>query len=197
MENRLLWEHFQARSPDFVGVTPAAGFVSPMSALFIGLSAGSICYFAVNEMKERFGYDDTLDVFGIHGVAGVFGALMTGVLATGAVNPIFKDVAGNPLPVGLIDGNAMQIVNQFVAVALTVLFAGVGALVILKTVDFLFGLRVSEEHEVAGLDMTQHGEVAYVYASGAATLTANNSAARYADERELTLTPELATSGIE
>ncbi len=146
-----------------VGITPAAGFVSPMSALFTGLGAGMICYFAVTKLKRIFGYDDTLDVFGIHGIAGIFGALMTGVLATKAVNPIFKDADANALPVGLIDGNSMQIVNQLIAVALTVLFAVVASVLILKFVDAIFGLRVSEEHEIAGLDVSQHGETAYAF----------------------------------
>ena len=147
-----------------VGITPAAGFVTPMAALLIGLSAGTICCFAVNQLKEFLGYDDTLDVFGIHGIAGIFGAIMTGVFATGAVNPIFKDAAGNPLPVGLIDGNAAQVVNQLIAVGLTVAFAAFGSFVILKLVDVFIGLRVSEEGESVGLDATQHGETAYVYA---------------------------------
>lgn len=141
-----------------VGVTPAAGFVSPMSALFIGLGAGIICYFAVSRLKTFFGYDDTLDVFGIHGIAGIMGALLTGVLATKAVNPIFKDADGNALPVGLIDGNSMQIVNQLIAVGVTILFAVIGSIVILKLVDLIIGLRVSPEQEIAGLDISQHGE---------------------------------------
>lgn len=147
-----------------VGITPAAGFVTPMAALFIGIAAGTICYFAVTELKHFFGYDDTLDVFGIHGIAGIAGALMTGIFATKVVNPIFKDAGGNPLPVGVLDGNPAQIVNQLVAVGLTILLAGGGSFVILKIVDLIIGLRVSEEHEIAGLDATQHGEAAYIYA---------------------------------
>lgn len=146
-----------------VGITPAAGFVTPMAAIFIGLSAGLICYFAVTEVKRFFGYDDTLDVFGIHGIAGILGAIMTGVFATNAINPIFKDADANPLPVGFIDGNAGQIVNQLVAIGITILFASVGSFLILKVIDLAFGLRVSEEHETMGLDATQHGETAYVY----------------------------------
>jgi len=138
-----------------------------MAALFVGLLAGFVCYFAVNELKDFLGYDDTLDVFGIHGIAGILGAIMTGVFATNAVNPIFKDGNGLALPVGFIDGNAAQIVNQLVAVGLTILFAGIGSFIILKVVDFTLGLRVSEEHEIIGLDATQHGETAYVYAFSA------------------------------
>ncbi|MEP7039841.1 MAG: ammonium transporter, partial [Acidobacteriota bacterium] len=147
-----------------VGITPAAGFVTPMAALLIGLCAGTICCFAVNQLKQFLGYDDTLDVFGIHGIAGIFGAVMTGIFATVAVNPIFKDAAGNSLPVGLIDGNSAQVFNQLIAVCLTAAFAAVGSFIILKIVDLIIGLRVSEEGESVGLDVTQHGETAYVYA---------------------------------
>ena len=149
-----------------VVVTPAAGFITSMTALLIGLCAGVACYFAVEELKYLFGYDDTLDVFGIHGIAGILGALFTGIFATQAVNPIFKDADGNALPVGLLDGNAAQLTNQLVAVALTVLFAGIGSYLILKVVDLVIGVRVGEQHEVAGLDVTQHGEVAYLFAVG-------------------------------
>lgn len=152
-----------------VGITPAAGFVTPMSALIIGLVSGAVCYAMVSIIKERLGYDDTLDVFGIHGAAGIFGAILTGVFATSAINPIFKDASGNALPVGYVDGNPGQIINQLIAVALTVLFAGAASFVILKFVDLTIGLRVSEIEETSGLDASQHGETAYIYA-------ANNSA---------------------
>lgn len=146
-----------------VCVTPGAGFVSPLSAILIGVVAGSVCYAMVCEVKKRFGYDDTLDVFGIHGIGGILGALMTGVLATNAVNPIFKDASGVAMPVGLIDGNAMQIANQLIGVGLTVAMASIGSIAILKLVDLFIGLRVSESEESAGLDVTQHGETAYVF----------------------------------
>lgn len=146
-----------------VCITPAAGFVSPMSAIIIGLTAGAACYTMVSEVKKRFGYDDTLDVFGIHGIGGIFGAVMTGILATSAVNPIFKDADGNALPVGLIDGNAMQIINQLIGIGITVALAIAGTLVILKLVDVVIGLRVSESEETIGLDATQHGETAYIF----------------------------------
>lgn len=148
-----------------VGVTPAAGFVTPMSAIAIGIIAGIGCYLMVSEIKKLFGYDDTLDVFGIHGFGGALGAIMTGVLATSAVNPIFKDAAGNPLPVGLVDGNAMQIVNQLIGVGIAIALSAIASVVILKIVDVLIGLRVSEDEEIAGLDVTQHGEIAYVFES--------------------------------
>ena len=147
-----------------VGITPAAGFVTPMAALAIGAISGVVCYLMVSFVKERLGYDDTLDVFGIHGAAGIFGAILTGVFATSAINPIFKDAAGNTLPVGYVDGNPGQVFNQLIAVGLTVLFAGAASFIILKFVDLTLGLRVAETEELSGLDVTQHGETAYIYA---------------------------------
>lgn len=146
-----------------VGVTPAAGFVTPMSAIIIGLLVGVGCYLMVAEVKKIFGYDDTLDVFGIHGFGGTLGALLTGILATGAVNPIFKDAVGNALPVGLLEGNAMQLVNQLAGIGIAVALAVCGTLLILKIVDLAIGLRVSETEEIVGLDATQHGETAYIF----------------------------------
>jgi ammonium transporter, Amt family len=146
-----------------VCITPAAGFVSPMSAILIGFVAGGVCYVMVCEVKKRFGYDDTLDVFGIHGIGGIFGAILTGVFATSKINPIFKDASGNILPVGLIEGNAMQVVNQLAGVGISIALAVVGSLVILKFVDVVIGLRVSESEEAVGLDATQHGETAYTF----------------------------------
>lgn len=163
-----------------VAVTPAAGFVSPLSAILIGIVAGAACYTMVCEVKKRFGYDDTLDVFGIHGIGGICGAVMTGILATSAINPIFKDADGNILPVGLIEGNAMQVVNQLVGIGISVVLAVVGTFLILKFVDLVIGLRVSEADEAIGLDATQHGEAAYVFEgdlihiSGGAVLAKEN-----------------------
>ena len=150
-----------------VGVTPAAGFVTPMSAIMIGLVSGGVCYVMVVEVKKLLGYDDTLDVFGIHGIGGAIGAVATGIFATSAINPIFKDAAGSPLPVGLIEGNVYQVVNQLAGVGIALLLGVVGTFVILKLVDLTIGLRVSEEEELAGLDATQHGEVAYIFESTA------------------------------
>jgi Amt family ammonium transporter len=146
-----------------VAITPAAGFVSPMSALLIGLVAGGFCYFMVAAVKARFGYDDSLDAFGVHGAGGTLGALLTGVLASSAVNPIFKDAQGNPLPSGMIEGNFHQVLNQSVGIAIAWVLAIVGTLVILKIVDVTIGLRVSQEHEVMGLDLSQHGEEGYYW----------------------------------
>jgi Amt family ammonium transporter len=144
-----------------VAITPAAGFVGPMSALAIGLMAGVFCYLMVAKVKAWFGYDDSLDAFGVHGAGGTIGALLTGVFATKAVNPIFKDSHGNASAVGLLDGNAHQLLNQAIGVLMAWGLAIVGTLVILKVVDLVIGLRVREEHEVEGLDLSQHGEEGY------------------------------------
>ena len=146
-----------------VAVTPASGFVSPASALVIGLIGGAVCHLTTTAVKRRFGYDDSLDVFGVHGAAGTLGALLTGVFATLSVNPIFKDANGLPLPVGAIDGNLHQVVNQLIAIGASWLIAAVGTLAVLKLVDVTVGLRVSANEEAIGLDLTQHGEEAYVF----------------------------------
>src|SRR6185503_10052831 len=144
-----------------VGITPASGFVTPMAALGIGLIAGVFCFLMVTEVKKRFGYDDSLDAFGVHGAGGTLGAILTGVFATKAVNGIFKDAAGNAVGVALVDGHATQILNQLAAIGITIALAVIGTLVLLKIVDLLIGVRISEEEEIEGLDLTQHGEDAY------------------------------------
>ncbi len=144
-----------------VAITPASGFVGPMPALLIGLIAGVVCFLMVAKVKARFRYDDSLDAFGVHGVGGTVGALLTGVFASQLINPIFKDDKGAPLALGMIDGNYSQIFNQLVGVAIAIVLAVVGTLLILKLVDLVIGLRVSPEHEIEGLDITQHGEEAY------------------------------------
>jgi Amt family ammonium transporter len=144
-----------------VAITPASGFVGPMPALVIGFAAGVVCYLMVAKIKGRFGYDDSLDAFGVHGAGGTLGALLTGIFASSTVNAIFKDSRGNPLPVGLLDGNPVQLWNQFVGVVVAWALAIVGTLVILKIVDLLVGLRVGAEHEIQGLDLSQHGEEGY------------------------------------
>jgi len=146
-----------------VAITPASGFVGPMSALVIGLAAGVFCFWMVSKVKSRFGYDDSLDAFGVHGAGGTIGALLTGVFATSAINPIFKDGQGNALPVGLIDGHPGQVVNQLVGVAIAWGLAIAGTLIILKVVDVLVGLRVPEEQETQGLDLALHGEEGYTF----------------------------------
>ncbi len=144
-----------------VAITPAAGFVGPMSALLIGFIAGPICYLMVAKVKAAFGYDDSLDAFGVHGAGGTLGAILTGVFASHYVNPIFKDAQGNVLGSGLFDGNAHQLVNQFAGVVIAWAMAAAGTWVLLKIVDLTVGLRVSEEQEVEGLDLSQHGQEGY------------------------------------
>ncbi len=122
------------------------------AAIVIGGAVGVICYWAVS-LKHSLGYDDSLDAFGVHGVGGTFGALATGVFATKAVNAAGGD--------GLLYGNAGQLGTQLVGVAATALYSFVVTLVILKVIDALIGLRVAEEDEITGLDLSQHGEVGY------------------------------------
>jgi Amt family ammonium transporter len=144
-----------------VAITPASGYVGPMPAFVIGLIAGVACFAMVARVKARFGYDDSLDAFGVHGVGGTVGALLTGVFATRLINPVFKDNKGNALALGMIDGNFVQIFNQLVGVMVAIVLAIVGTLVILKLVDLMIGLRVPAEEEIEGLDITQHGEEGY------------------------------------
>ncbi|HEY6128314.1 MAG TPA: ammonium transporter [Candidatus Acidoferrum sp.] len=140
-----------------VAITPAAGFVQPMPAMVIGLVAGLFCYFMVTRVKALFGYDDALDAFGVHGAGGTIGALLTGIFAQQIVNPIF----GAGKPVGGLDGHWGQVGNQMVGVLIAWGVALAGTIVLLKITDLITGFRASEEHEVDGLDVTQHGEEAY------------------------------------
>jgi Amt family ammonium transporter len=140
-----------------VAITPAAGFVGPMPALVIGICAGAFCYWMVTKVKAIFKYDDALDAFGVHGAGGTIGALLTGVFAQQAINPIF----GAGKAVGGLDGHWAQVGNQLVGVLIAWGIALVGTIVLLKIVDMITGLRVSGEEEEAGLDITQHGEEAY------------------------------------
>jgi Amt family ammonium transporter len=137
-----------------VAITPASGFVSPSSALIIGLIAGAFCYLMVAKVKARFGYDDSLDAFGVHGAGGTLGALLTGVFASKAINPIGS---------GLLEGDRGQLWNQFIGVAISWGIAIVGTLIILFVVDKVIGLRVTEDHEIQGLDLSQHGEEGYYW----------------------------------
>jgi Amt family ammonium transporter len=140
-----------------VAITPAAGFVGPMPALVIGVCAGAFCYWMVTKVKAIFKYDDALDAFGVHGAGGTIGALLTGVFAQQAINPIF----GAGKAVGGLDGHWAQVGNQLVGVLIAWGIALVGTIVLLKIVDMITGLQVSTEDEGAGLDITQHGEEAY------------------------------------
>lgn len=135
-----------------VAITPASGYVSVSASILIGLAAGVVCYLAV-QLKPRLRVDDALDVFGVHGVGGTLGAILTGVFASAAINP----GGGN----GLLYGNPRQLLVQVIAVGATWLYSGIGTFLILKLVDRVVGLRVPEEEELAGLDATQHGELAY------------------------------------
>lgn len=135
-----------------VAITPAAGFVNIVGAIIIGVLAGFICYFSVSYLKPKFGYDDALDVFGIHGVAGIFGAILTGFLADPSINS-----SGT----GLFYGNPKQVLIQLLSIVITIIYTGVLSAVILYVTKLLTRLRVSEEEEIAGLDITQHGEKGY------------------------------------
>ncbi|PIV44454.1 MAG: ammonia channel protein [Nitrospirae bacterium CG02_land_8_20_14_3_00_44_33] len=133
-------------------ITPASGFVGPMSALCIGLAAGAICYIALN-MKNRFGYDDSLDAFGVHGIGGILGTLATGLLAQKILNPGGAD--------GLFFGSGNMLISQIIAVSVTAIYSFVITVIILKVIDWTIGLRVDEEAEFEGLDISQHGESGY------------------------------------
>ena len=146
-----------------VAITPASGFVQPFPALLIGLCAGLFCYFMVVVAKNKFGYDDSLDAFGVHGCGGTLGALLTGVFATSLVNDGLKDPAGHVLPLGMVDGKAGQVLNQAIGCGIAWVLAIVGTLVILKICDATLGLRVSREQEIEGLDVSQHGEEGYIF----------------------------------
>jgi Amt family ammonium transporter len=139
-----------------VAITPASGFVRPMPAIFIGLAAGVVCYLMVTKVKRLFGYDDALDAFGVHGIGGTLGAILTGVFATKEVNDLRAGKA-----MGLVDGDAGQVVNQLIAVAISWVLAIVGTLVILKICDLVLGVRVNKQQEIEGLDINLHGEEGY------------------------------------
>jgi Amt family ammonium transporter len=141
-----------------VCITPAAGFVSPTAAFVFGIAAGGACYFACTTLKQRLGYDDSLDAFGVHGVGGTLGAVLTGVFATRAC---WNIDGGHPL--GLIEGQSRILVGQLVAVVVTYVFAAAATLVLLRIVDAVVGLRVNQEQEAHGLDLSLHGEEGYIF----------------------------------
>ena len=146
-----------------VAITPASGFVKPFPAMLIGVCAGVLCYFMVTRVKRKFGYDDALDAFGVHGAGGTLGALLTGIFATSAINEGLKDAAGKVQPLGLVDGNGGQILNQLGGTAIAWGLAIVGTLAILKMVDATVGLRVTRQQESDGLDLSMHNEEGYVF----------------------------------
>jgi Amt family ammonium transporter len=142
-------------------ITPASGFVTVPAAFCIGLVAGVVCYTAVTKIKSVFGYDDSLDVFGVHGIGSMTGMLMLGFLANPEVNPaIANTFKANGVAISLT-GGSHQFINQFIGVAFTVALAAVGTFLIVKLVDAVIGLRVDQEDESVGLDLSQHGERAY------------------------------------
>jgi Amt family ammonium transporter len=142
-----------------VAITPASGFVKPMPALLIGFLAGIFCFWMATAVKRKFGYDDTLDAFGVHGAGGTLGAILTGVFATNLINDATID--GKVVPLGWVDGNPMQVLNQGVGVLISIGLAAVGTFIILKVCDALLGVRVDDDDEEQGLDLSQHGEEGY------------------------------------
>src|SRR5690606_22669518 len=140
-----------------VCITPAAGFVQPMPAIAMGLAAGVVCFYACTWLKSRLGYDDSLDAFGVHGVGGTLGAVLTGVFATRAVWNIDD---GKTL--GALEGGGV-LPAQIVATLITWIFAAVATFILLKILDATIGLRVSQEQELQGLDLSQHGEEGYIF----------------------------------
>jgi Amt family ammonium transporter len=141
-----------------VCITPASGFVTPMASLIMGAIAGVVCSLACAVLKPAMGYDDSLDVFGVHGVGGTLGAILTGVFATRAV----QDVAGTHKPLGLLEGGSIM-KAQLISVAGTWVLAIVATFVLLKILDVVMGLRVSHDDEQRGLDLTQHNEEGYIF----------------------------------
>jgi Amt family ammonium transporter len=141
-----------------VCITPGAGFVNLMPALAMGFAAGIVCALACSKLKPMMGYDDSLDAFGVHGIGGTLGAILTGVFATRAA---WNIDAGEKL--GLIEGESRVFIGQLVAIAVTWAFSIVATFIILKVIDAVMGLRVSEQGEMIGLDQSQHGEEGYIF----------------------------------
>ncbi len=141
-----------------VAITPASGFVMPGGALIIGLAAGIVCFIASTWLKNALGYDDSLDVFGVHGVGGIVGAILTGVFAVGSLSATTTLPEGYP---GLLEGNPAQVMLQVYGVLATVIYTGIASFIILKVIDVVMGLRVSDEQEREGLDQSLHGEAVH------------------------------------
>ena len=136
-----------------VAITPASGFVDATGGLVIGLAAGVVCYWGATWLKHKFGYDDSLDCFGVHGIGGILGALLTGVFAVGSI--------GGDSAKGLIDGNPGQVLTQAIGVGTTIVYTAIVSLILLKAIDMVMGLRVSPEEEREGLDLSLHGETVH------------------------------------
>jgi len=144
-----------------VCITPASGYVQPMPAIAMGVAVGIVCFLACTKLKSAFGYDDSLDAFGVHGVGGTLGAILTGVFAT--VHVCDPALVSDGKPVGLVDGRSELLVGQLVAVAVTWLLAVIATFIILKILDATMGLRVKRDEEMQGLDVSQHGEEGYIF----------------------------------
>jgi ammonium transporter, Amt family len=144
-----------------VCITPASGYVQPMPALIMGAAVGIVCFLACTKLKSAFGYDDSLDAFGVHGIGGTLGAVLTGVFAT--VEVCDTALVSDGKPVGLIDGRGELLIGQLVAVVITWVLAAVATFVILKVLDVTMGLRVKKDEEMQGLDLSQHGEEGYIF----------------------------------
>ena len=142
-------------------VTQGAGFVQPFAGMLYGLAGGLVCFWMVTVAKNRWGYDDTLDAFGVHGVGGLIGCTLTGFLATNAVNDALKLAGGQPAPLGLIDGNAAQIVNQLIGAGVGVALAVVGTFMAIKLTGLVTPFRMEDRDERTGMDLALHGEEAY------------------------------------
>jgi Amt family ammonium transporter len=137
-----------------VCITPACGTCTPIAGIILGLAAGVVCYLACTVLKAKFKYDDSLDAFGVHGIGGTLGAILVGVFASKTVNPDYY---------GLIEGNVPQFVAQLKSIGIGIVFSVVGTFIILKILDAVMGLRVTQEEELQGLDVTQHGEEGYIF----------------------------------
>jgi Amt family ammonium transporter len=136
-----------------VAITPASGFVDPAGGLWIGIAAGIACFWGATSLKRMMGYDDSLDAFGVHGVGGIVGALLTGVFAVEAIGGTGKS--------GLLEGNVAQVGIQAMGIAATIIYDAIATFIILKIIDAVMGLRVDDETEVAGLDLELHGETVH------------------------------------
>jgi Amt family ammonium transporter len=147
-----------------VAVTPASGFAGPMGSIALGLITGVLCFVACTSMKSAFGYDDSLDVFGVHCIGGIIGAIATGFLVNPALGGTgVADYISKPGQISVGYDMAFQVAAQFKAVAVTLVWSGVGSAILFKLVDLTIGLRPPKEKERAGLDLTEHGERAYYY----------------------------------
>jgi Amt family ammonium transporter len=144
-----------------VCITPASGYVQPMPAFGMGVAVGIVCFLACTKLKSAFGYDDSLDAFGVHGIGGTLGAILTGVFAT--VHVCDTALVSDGKPVGLVDGRTQLMIGQLVAVVVTWVLAVVATFIILKVLDVTMGLRVKRDEELQGLDLSQHGEEGYIF----------------------------------